>query len=183
MSHGVQKIISTSKDRDDEVRAVSLKVLLKLAQRAAKIPERIKQITPHLLTLLRHQCTRRDAVALLTCLAADKPIRASLLATMRPLLQEQHSTGTVRIISWGHLLLIQSLFEKGKITVEEASDLQFALSLITSKQPAVQDFVLKSMTTTLQRYLARTQTSQVNISIQNLMEGKGSKAKALVKGL
>ncbi|KAJ7618786.1 armadillo-type protein [Roridomyces roridus] len=70
---GVQKIISTSKDRDGKVRSTSLKLLLKLAEGfTGKIPEKIKQTAPHLLTLLQHQSTRRNAVALLTCLAEDQ---------------------------------------------------------------------------------------------------------------
>ncbi|KAJ7759388.1 armadillo-type protein [Mycena maculata] len=143
----VGDIIPTLKDRDPEVRVAGLKVLLALAQ-GERIPDRIKLTTPHLLTLLQSQSTRKDAVALITCLAGDKTLRADLLAKILPLLRGQ---GT-QMLSWGHLLLIKSLFEHNKLE-SEASDLQFMLCLMTSKQHEIQDFVLKFMTTTIQRYL------------------------------
>lgn len=42
-----------------------------------------------------------------------------------------------------------------KLDIEEASDLRFMLCLITSNRAEIQDFILKFMTTTLQRYLGK----------------------------
>jgi hypothetical protein len=92
---------------------------------AEKFPDRIKLTMPHLLTLLENRNTRKDAVALIACLAKDKtcgvipqvsasvltrhyPVRADLLSKMLPLIRGPQK------LSWGHLLLISRLLEDGK---------------------------------------------------------------------
>ncbi|KAJ6616223.1 armadillo-type protein [Mycena sp. CBHHK59/15] len=88
----VSEIISTLKD--PQARVASLKALIKLAK-DEKCPDRIKLTMPYLLTLLQNQDTRKDAVALLTCLAADKTLRADLLSKVLPQLRGDSSP-----VSW-----------------------------------------------------------------------------------
>ncbi|KAJ6544971.1 hypothetical protein DFH09DRAFT_1172373, partial [Mycena vulgaris] len=147
------EIISILKDRETEVRVTGLKLLLKLAQKD-RIPDRIKLTTPHLLNLIQSSKTRKDAVALLTCLAEEKTLRAEILAKTLPLF-----IGETLLLSWGHLVLIKSLFANA-VLKQEASDLRFVVCLMTSKHTGVQDFVLKFMTSSLQHYLETwTETS------------------------
>ncbi|KAJ7683658.1 armadillo-type protein [Mycena rosella] len=141
----VGEIISVLKDREPTVRSAGLKVLIKLAEEGV-IPDRIKLTTPHLLTLVQSLHTRKDAVLLLTSLAREKTLRSELLSKLIPLLEESP------VVSWGHLVLVESLFENERLGIEP-SDLQFVLCFMMSKQTEVQDFILKFMTSTLQHYL------------------------------
>ncbi|KAJ7798930.1 armadillo-type protein, partial [Mycena olivaceomarginata] len=144
----ISDIIPVLNDRDPKVCVAGLLVLFKVTQEleADKLPDRIKLTMPHLLTLLENQNTRKDAAALIACLAKDKTLRADLLFKMIPLIRD----GPPKL-SWGHLLLISRLLEDERLELE-TSDLHFVLCLITSKQTDVQDFVLKFMTTTVQHY-------------------------------
>ncbi|KAJ7910519.1 armadillo-type protein [Mycena leptocephala] len=94
------EIIPVLYNRDPEVRVAGLSVLFKVAQEleADKLPDRIKLTMPHLLTLLENRNTRKDAVALMACLAKDKTCRVyslcfsirshtTLSSTRRPIIQ------------------------------------------------------------------------------------------------
>ncbi|KAJ6469874.1 armadillo-type protein [Mycena sanguinolenta] len=148
----VSVVILVLKDHDSKVRVAGLQVLLKLVQAVSpeNIPDRIKSTMPALLTLIQDSTTREDSVALITSLAADKTLRSELLAKLLPITLT--SGGSRSPISWGRLLLIASFLEHKRLELEE-SDLRFILCLVTSKNPEVQDFVLKFMTGTLQQYL------------------------------
>ncbi|KAK7014371.1 armadillo-type protein [Favolaschia claudopus] len=141
-------IICVLDNRDTKVRVAGLSVLLKVAEELEpdKLPDRLQSTMPQLLTLLENQNTRQNAVALISCLAKNKTLRADLLATMLALIRDRSPP------TWGHLLLISRLLKDERLEIE-TSDLRFVLCLISSKQTEVQDFVLKNMTTTLQRYL------------------------------
>ncbi|KAJ7745286.1 armadillo-type protein [Mycena metata] len=143
-------IISALKDSDTQIRAVSLKVILKLVEGVSpdKFSERIKSALPILLSLTQNATTLEDSIRLITCLASNKTLRFDVLAKVRPSILGNSQSPAV----WGHLKLMACLFEEKRLEHEE-TDLQFVLCLITSKRPEVQNFMLKFMTTTLQQYL------------------------------
>ncbi|KAJ6469965.1 armadillo-type protein [Mycena sanguinolenta] len=149
IQENVSVIISALKDRDPKVRVASLRVLLKLVEAVSpkNIPDRIQSTMPTLFTLLRNSATREESIALINCLARDKTFRSDLLTRLLPMILDCQTA-----ISWGQILLIARLLEDERLKLEE-SDLQFTLCLITCKKAELQDYVMKFMTTTLQKYL------------------------------